>query len=725
MENTDSNIVTRSQASRQNVLVNSQGEGNQQNGESICSNFIDRLNTENGANVSPSFRSEATVTLTPIAATITVRKSSIPLTSKCPLTDICLDTKGLKEESLLDINTCSRLSPVIDHANFLIQTAAIDASNNVCSDGLLPISHSDQNILTGSSMGGGFAVNSQTQAGWCGGVSPSLPPFGGSNVGLFTSTPAPSHVNKSYPELDLPHEDKLDKLISLMEENSVEIKNLRVDLTSLQSSLTMCENKIDRVESRLNLEVNSVKTKLDESLAQLDTDFQLEIQQKFQQCIDEQIHLYDYVDDRINEKFLELDEQIAPRLITVGRNIDEKIDSCKETLQDSVKTNVSSFLSTAEGRDLLSTLINRNSHSPTNDLCQLVDDSYTQLRGEILETIGQLKFMQCQFIQELQALKECDTFTPTVPTNHDIQLVSKKIDKLAIWVETLQHQLSAKSKVISALDLKSRKANLIFDGIVEEPNEDRSPRRILVSFNSTQAREAVLSRAGAIARAGPQGGRIYINEDIPEDVKRRRADVFKYVNYMSEKGYNIVQKGDSVVLNNTLYVYEDLSSMPKGMTLADSRTIAKKGVIAFQSPHSPLSNLYIAPLKRNGITYQSAEHAFQHAKAVHCKEYVLARAILNEPNPFDAMAIGKRVDITDDWPDCQLNVMSKILQAKLEQVPAFSSALKSSEKHHLVENTRSLFWGAGTPYNSDKIFDRTYPGKNKLGLLLEEIREKF
>lgn len=132
-------------------------------------------------------------------------------------------------------------------------------------------------------------------------------------------------------------------------------------------------------------------------------------------------------------------------------------------------------------------------------------------------------------------------------------------------------------------------------------------------------------------------------------------------------------------------------------------------------------NLHIAPIKRNGFIYQSAEHAFQHAKAVHCKDYVLPRAILLEPNPFDAMAIGKRVDITDDWPDCQLNVMSNILQAKLEQVPAFHNALKAYDKHHLVKNMRSLYWGAGTPYNSDRIFDCSYPGKNKLGYLLEEI----
>lgn len=82
---------------------------------------------------------------------------------------------------------------------------------------------------------------------------------------------------------------------------------------------------------------------------------------------------------------------------------------------------------------------------------------------------------------------------------------------------------------------------------------DRSPRRVLVSFYSSAARDLVLNSAGMIARAGPPGGRIYVNEDIPDDVKRGRANIFKYVNYMSELGYNISQKGDSVILSNVLY----------------------------------------------------------------------------------------------------------------------------------------------------------------------------
>lgn len=251
---------------------------------------------------------------------------------------------------------------------------------------------------------------------------------------------------------------------------------------------------------------------------------------------------------------------------------------------------------------------------------------------------------------------------------------------------------------------------------------DRYPRRVLVVFNSLGIRDAVLNAAGNIAKAGPPGGKIYVNNDLPNEIKRRRADVYKYVQYMSGEGNTITQKGDSLQINNTVNKFEELSSMPPGMTLADSRTIKKNGVIAFQSPHSLLSNLYPCTIKRNGLSYKSADYAFQHAKALVCKDHAHAKAKLNEPSPFDAMAIGKSIEVTEDWNACQLDEMACILRLKMDQIPACSSLLTTTDRCHLVENYRSTFWGAGTPYNSELIFRRNYPGQNRLGLLMEQVR---
>lgn len=591
-------ILTRSQASRQNLEKGLQSEGDMDYGENIYSN------SESGEHLSMkdssiihSFRSETTITLTPSAA-VTVRKDSIPFPASSLHSNSYCNLSEMVNESAFDM---SSFSPLPNQTKSASQVITSDLFGE-CLNGASVIKHDDHNTPTGAIPSNCYPVEVINDS--------NCSPLANTINLLSSSTPAPPHLNNSLPESNLSHEGKLDKIISLIETNSSEIKSLRSDFNLFKltqtETLLACEKKIEDFEDWLNSEISATKINCRESLARLDSELQQRIQSKFDQCSNDQV--FDYVDDRINEKFCELDDQIAPRLISAGIEIDKKIDHCKDSLQGSVLSHIQTYLSSKEGKEYLSGLINQ---SPSNETCQLIDGAYTKLRSEVMETIGQLKFMQCQFIQELRALKENGSFETVTPGVSDTQMISKKIDKIASWIETLQQQFTASSKVLSSLDLKSRKMNLIFDGIPEEPREDlfhfigslltqfvpgfdynsidnvfrlgrgsttdQSTRRVLVSFNSTQAREAVLGQSGTIARAGPPGGRIYINEDIPEDVKRRRADVFKYVDYMYEKGYNVVQKGDSVLLNNTVYKYEDLSAMPKGMTLADSRTIAKKG----------------------------------------------------------------------------------------------------------------------------------------------------
>lgn len=89
------------------------------------------------------------------------------------------------------------------------------------------------------------------------------------------------------------------------------------------------------------------------------------------------------------------------------------------------------------------------------------------------------------------------------------------------------------------------------------------------------------------------------------------------------------------------------------------------------------------------------------------------------------MATGKRVPHNSEWQAIQLQVMEEVLRMKLEQVPYFAAELKSIANHILVENTRSSFWGSGTPYNSPRIFCVQFQGKNHLGKLLSHIRDNY
>lgn len=427
-----------------------------------------------------------------------------------------------------------------------------------------------------------------------------------------------------------------------MENNSIEMTNLRLDLSASHAALRLnnaeCNNRIDLCEERLTSEVTSLQRRCDNIISQLENAIDVKVSE-----IDPRFsEVQSSMQSELETKIAALNRKLSSKVSQTEKSLDSKIENCNESLSVSVKDLVKSYLVSDEGVEVITQITNGLLDKKEIDLDsnstlmgkmrEVSKESLLELRTELTGMIDKLKSLQNNFSDELKTIKnsvkkytdENADFTQVRITSKDTQIVNKKIDKLATWLDTLQQNLSVKSRLISKLDLKSRRLNLIFDGIVENANEDicarvgclltrfipnfdyntietafrlgksnaadRSPRRVLVSFTTATARDEVLSCASIIARAGPPGGKIYINEDIPEEVKRRRADIHKYVSYMSEKGHKIVLKGDSVILNDTLYKYEDLSAMPVGMGLVDSKTITKKGVVSFQSPHSPLSN---------------------------------------------------------------------------------------------------------------------------------------
>lgn len=95
-----------------------------------------------------------------------------------------------------------------------------------------------------------------------------------------------------------------------------------------------------------------------------------------------------------------------------------------------------------------------------------------------------------------------------------------------------------------------------------------------------------------------------MNEDVPDDLKKRRNDIFKYIKYMERRGRVVERIGEDVVINGTRKKFSELNDMPIGDRLLDSRTVFWNGVVAFQSDLSPLSNLYPFHLRVNNASYK-------------------------------------------------------------------------------------------------------------------------
>jgi ribA/ribD-fused uncharacterized protein len=133
-----------------------------------------------------------------------------------------------------------------------------------------------------------------------------------------------------------------------------------------------------------------------------------------------------------------------------------------------------------------------------------------------------------------------------------------------------------------------------------------------------------------------------------------------------------------------------------------------------------LSNFYPSMLTWEGITYPTAEHAYNAGKTTaRYLRYALAEA----PTPQKAKRLGRGMDLRPDWEDARFDVMRAVLHAKFTCHPKRIEALRSTGDAVLIEGNRwhDQVWG-------DCYCGRqkcTEPGVNNLGFMLMELRTQM
>lgn len=232
----------------------------------------------------------------------------------------------------------------------------------------------------------------------------------------------------------------------------------------------------------------------------------------------------------------------------------------------------------------------------------------------------------------------------------------------------------------------------------------------------------MFEKARIITKSGNDGKPYFINDDVPDSVKRRRSDMYKYMQHLKERGHIVEKAGDDIIINGQRYKYEDLNKLPVGDRLLDSRTIFKNGVVAFQSSVSPLSNLYPCTIRVNGMTFKSAEQCYQFAKMMHHNKPHKANDIRREADPYVNMAQGYMTE-DFDWRDSKFGTMENILRHKYEQVADFRQLLQETRNYKLVENSWSPIWGSACAFRAPCLWEGNYRGHNNLGRLLEKVRD--
>ena len=127
-----------------------------------------------------------------------------------------------------------------------------------------------------------------------------------------------------------------------------------------------------------------------------------------------------------------------------------------------------------------------------------------------------------------------------------------------------------------------------------------------------------------------------------------------------------------------------------------------------------MSNFYEAEVAYGGLTYGSAEAAFQAQKCMTEDE----KLPFTQVRPSRSKGMGRRVKLRPDWEEVKVGIMEEIVRAKFDQHPELAERLLATGDKQLIEGNTwgDTCWGVDT---------RTGQGENHLGKILMKIREEL
>lgn len=132
----------------------------------------------------------------------------------------------------------------------------------------------------------------------------------------------------------------------------------------------------------------------------------------------------------------------------------------------------------------------------------------------------------------------------------------------------------------------------------------------------------------------------------------------------------------------------------------------------FAGEYAFLSNFWPCPVKLDGVTYPTVEHAYQAGKTL---DPVFRDMIREAVKPAYAKRIGKAVALREGWDDIRLEVMRQLCWQKFALLDLRQKLLATGSVELIEGNTwGDKFWGVCEGV-----------GENNLGLILMNIRDRI
>ena len=262
------------------------------------------------------------------------------------------------------------------------------------------------------------------------------------------------------------------------------------------------------------------------------------------------------------------------------------------------------------------------------------------------------------------------------------------------------------------------------DKVGQREDREQRPRPIIVILPS-QAEKAQIFRNLKNLKDKEEWKKVYFNDDLTEQQASEQRDLRSLAAFAKSRGFNAQVKAGALSLDGRRFRYDELHRLPEGISLLHAKNLIildDKGLV-FQSPHSPLSNLYPCNITYRGEAFLSAEGAFQYTRATICGYHREAQLIKSERNAFKVKSLTRDFRNIKEWEDMSEQVMREVLIAKFKSNRACLNYLVGTGQRSLFEGTGDRKWGCGIPISKANLITFKNPGRNLLGHMLEETRK--
>lgn len=143
---------------------------------------------------------------------------------------------------------------------------------------------------------------------------------------------------------------------------------------------------------------------------------------------------------------------------------------------------------------------------------------------------------------------------------------------------------------------------------------------------------------------------------------------------------------------------------------------------------SAFSNSAKKSVEIDGTTYASVTHYYIAMKAREAKNDAMYDKVMAAATAKAAKALEKKIVLKEEeWEPKQDSIMQKAVRAKFTQHPEIRAKLLETGNRPIgFADARDIYWSIGTSRDTEKAKKKSkWRGQNKLGLIIEELRDVF